>query len=126
MSSSAPLSNSSAGWPVLAVLLAVLAVGAYFRTYDLGTECFDEDEVYAVRFQGTSLKSLASMVGRTAFHENHPPLELVPFLYWNALVGSSEWAVRSLPVLLSLLSLVLVYRLGSLLAGPWVGVLAAA
>jgi 4-amino-4-deoxy-L-arabinose transferase-like glycosyltransferase len=113
-------------WLPLAGLTVVLAAGAYFRAYELGQECFDCDELYAVRIQGTSWKTLGAVVGRDAFHTNHPPLMNVPFLYWAAAFGPGEASVRALPLLLGLVGVVLIYLLGTRLAGWRVGLLAAA
>ena len=49
----------------------------------------------------------------------------VPYLYWTAVFGTSEAAVRMLPVLCGLITVLLVYRLGYLLNGRLVGFLAA-
>ena len=48
-----------------------------------------------------------------------------PFVFWTAAFGTSEAAVRMLPCLASLLTLVVVYRLGRRLGGPAVGLVAA-
>ncbi len=113
------------GWLVPCALLAVLLAGAALRAHDLGGECFDEDELYAVRFHGVSLQALGSVIGRDGFHSDHPPLGLVPYLYWNAVFGMSETSVRALPMLLGVVGIALLYLLGRRLAGPGVGLLAA-
>lgn len=103
----------------------VLALGAFFRVHELGEESFDCDELYAVRLQGISLRTVGQVVGRDGFHTNHPPLMTVPYLYWGALFGTSETSIRALPCLLGLVSLVLVYRLGKRVGGPLIGLAAA-
>jgi 4-amino-4-deoxy-L-arabinose transferase-like glycosyltransferase len=124
----APLTGSAParrGWLAPCALVVVLLAGAAIRAHDLGVECFDEDELYAVRIQGTSLHALGAVIGRDGFHTNHPPIMSVPFLYWNALFGSEEARVRALPLLLGLAAVFLTYRLGLRLAGPGTAVLAA-
>ncbi len=113
------------GWLVPCALLAVLLAGAALRAHDLGGECFDEDELYAVHFRGASLQNLGSVIGRDGFHTNHPPLMTVPYLYWNAVFGTDEAHVRALPMLAGAAAIVLLYLLGRRLAGPGVGLLAA-
>src|SRR5262249_33512604 len=102
------------------------AVGTFLRAYHLGDECFDHDELYAVRIQGASLQSLGALIGRTAFHEIHPPLSNVPFLYWTAFFGTDEAVVRILPLLLGLLAIVLTYCVGRRIGTPSVALLGAA
>jgi hypothetical protein len=113
------------GWLALGGLLVVLLAGVVFRAHDLGKDCFDEDELYAVRIQGASLHSLGAVVGRDAFHTNHPPLMSVPFLYWNAVFGTDEAHVRALPMLFGVAAIFLTYLLGLRLGGPGTAILAA-
>lgn len=117
--------SARSGWLASCALIAVLLAGAAIRAHDLGQECFDEDELYAVRIQGASLHSLGALLGRDAFHTNHPPLMSVPFLYWNAVFGTKEAAVRALPLLCGLAAVFLIYRIGLRLGGPGAAVLAA-
>lgn len=124
MSIAAPPSARS-GWLASCALIVVLLAGAAIRMHDLGQECFDEDELYAVRIQGASLHSLGALLGRDAFHTNHPPLMSVPFLYWNAVFGTKEAAVRALPLLCGLAAVFLIYRIGLRLGGPGAAILAA-
>lgn len=107
-------------------LLSILAMAGLLRSYQIGSECFDGDELYAVRFTTLSPQALGQLVARTAFHENHPPLELVPYLFWTSAFGAGEAAVRSLPLILGILAVLLVYHLTRRLAGPLAGLLAAA
>jgi len=116
---------ASGRWRSAAVLLLIVAAGVALRGYHIGAECFDCDELYAVRIQGTSPQALGRVVARDAFHTNHPPLMTVPFLYWNALVGTDEGRVRALPFLLSTLTILLTSRLGARLGGPLPGLFAA-
>jgi hypothetical protein len=115
-----------ASWITITLLGLIVLIGAVVRGHSLGAQCFDCDELYAVRIQGTSIKTLAEVVARDGFHTNHPPLMTVPYLYWTALFGPGETAVRALPFLAGLLTIVLVYRLGATLANPTAGLFAAA
>lgn len=111
--------------PVLA-FLGVLVVALGLRAHHLGADSFDCDELYAVRIQGVGPKSVAAVMARDGFHTNHPPLMTVPFLVWNAVVGTSEAAVRSLPLAAGVLAVCAVFALGCALGRPWAGVFAAA
>ena len=110
---------------ILLALGVILTIGAFLRIDNLGAECYDCDELYAVRIQGFSVKNLGMVMGRDGLETNHPPLMTVPFLAWNSVVGTSEVRVRSLPLLLGLMTLIVVYRIGVRLHGPLVGCYAA-
>ena len=107
------------------ILLVILIAGGLIRGYDLGSECFDCDELYAVRIQGIGPKTVAQVVARDGFHTNHPPLMTVPYLFWIALVGPTETAVRTLPLLMGLVTIGLIYHLGIRFGNPWAGLIAA-
>jgi len=107
-------------------LAALLIAGAVFRIHDLGLPAYDCDELYALRIQGLSLKEIASVVGRSAFHDLHPPLSYLLFMPWIALFGTAEAAVRSLPLLLGLVSIALAGLVGRRIGGVWVGLAGAA
>lgn len=107
-------------------LAAIVALGAALRLHDLGLPSFDCDELYAVRIQGFSLQSVASIVGRTAFHEPHPPLSYLLYLPWVTLLGTMETTVRALPMLLGVISVALLGFVGRRIGGTWAGLAAAA
>lgn len=107
-------------------LTALVILGAILRLNGLGLPAFDCDELYAIRIQGVSLKSIASIVGRAAFHEPHPPLAYLVYLPWVSLFGTAEAAVRSLPLLLGVVSIPLLGFVGRRIGGIWVGLAAAA
>ena len=107
-------------------LAALVILGAVFRLHGLGSPAFDCDELYALRIQGSSLKEVASLVGRSAFHDLHPPLSYLLFMPWIALFGTAEAAVRALPMLLGLASIALIGFLGRRLGGPGLGLACAA
>lgn len=108
-----------------AALLLVLTLGVALRMHDLGAECFDCDELYAVRLQGLTPRTIGAVMARDAFHTNHPPLMTVPYVFWVAAFGADEASVRLLPMLLSLATIAITFALGCRLAGSWVGFLGA-
>jgi 4-amino-4-deoxy-L-arabinose transferase-like glycosyltransferase len=111
---------------IVLAILAVLFLAIGLRAFHLGDDCFDCDELYAVRLQGLSPKVIASVMSRDGFHTNHPPFMTVPFLAWSTVFGTSEVAVRSLPCLAGVLAVVAVFTFGWLVGHPWAGVFAAA
>ena len=111
--------------PILA-FLGVLAIAFWLRVYHIGEDCFDCDELYAVRIQGVTPKAVAAVMARDGFHTNHPPLMTVPFLAWNAVFGSSEAAVRGLPLLAGMVAVAAVFAFGCVLGRPWAGAFGAA
>jgi len=110
----------------LVAFLVVLAVGTGLRAYQIGAECFDGDELYAVRIQGIGPKAVAAVMVRDSFHGVHPPLMSVPFLAWTALFGTAEAAVRGLPLLAGTVALAAVYAFGCALGRPRAGLFGAA
>lgn len=107
-------------------LAAITILAAILRIHDLGLAAYDCDELYAVRIQGGSLKDVASLVGRSAFHDLHPPLSYLLFMIWVRLFGTLEAAVRTLPLLLGIGSVVLLGFLGRRIAGVGAGLAGAA
>lgn len=123
--------SSSSGAPTreqalfAAGLTVSLILGAVFRLHALGLPAYDCDELYALRIQGTSLTEVASLIGRSAFHDFNPPLSYLLFMAWIARFGTAEAAVRSLSMLLGLISIALVGLLGRRIGGVWAGLAAA-
>ncbi|HEX6898352.1 MAG TPA: glycosyltransferase family 39 protein [Thermoanaerobaculia bacterium] len=107
-------------------LTVLLILAALLRFYHLGVPAYDCDELYSLRIQGLSPKSIASVVGRSVFHDLHPPLSYLVYMVWIALFGTAEVAVRSLPLLLGLVSVALIGLIGRRIGGTWVGLAAAA
>lgn len=62
---------------------------------------------------------------RVTVTEWHPPLYFALIFVWAKVAGTSELALQSLPFILSVLTVPLVYRLGKLTSSPAVGLLAA-
>ncbi|HKI04906.1 MAG TPA: glycosyltransferase family 39 protein [Thermoanaerobaculia bacterium] len=103
-----------------------MIVAAVLRLHDLGLQAYDGDELYAVRIRGGSLSDIASLMGRSAFHDLHPPVSYLTFMPWVALFGPGETAVRSLPLVLGVLAVGLLGLVGRRVGGVWTGLAAAA
>ena len=121
--------NTQGAWvraalPALA-LACILAGAAALRGYHIGAECFDCDELYAVRIHGLSVRNVALVMARDSFHTNHPFLMTVPFLFWEQMFGVSQSSVRLLPLLLGVGAVGLTYSIGRRLGGLRAGLAAA-
>lgn len=104
-----------------AVLLLILLAFA-IRLPGLTAQSFWRDEVDALRFATVPLASLLSSFARPGWNG---PLFYVWLRLWMALVGSSEFAVRYLSLLLGVLGVALLYRLGREWFSTRIGALAA-
>lgn len=107
----------SVGWLLMAVLLLVLAFG--LRVHCLGDQSLWYDE-------GTSVRAAerdASTIVAGAAHDIHPPGYNLLLAGWEDFVGDSEFALRFLSVLLSLLSVALIGAIGRRLFSPSTGLL---
>jgi uncharacterized membrane protein len=129
----------SGGWRFLIIIL--LVIGVFFRFANLDHKLYWHDEVYtSLRAAGFTSKEIGQEIfqnqiltpqdlqkfqrlkpGSTASYTirslaiedpQHPPLYFLISRFWMQLFGSSITASRSLPALLSLLSLPLMYALG--------------
>ena len=107
---------------LVATLCVIVAVGAWVRFQNLGTESLWSDET-ASWYQ--SKDSLADLIGRTA-RDNYPPLHNL-FLYASInLFGDGEWSLRLPSAILGTANILAIYWLGSMTGGRIAGLLAAA
>ncbi len=104
----------------LFVTLIVLAAGAA-RWHALGAQSLWYDEGVAYRH---SLRSLAEMIPLLQ-NNVHVPAYFGALALWEDLVGASEFSLRALSVLFSLLSVAFSFALGKRLYGNVAGVVAA-
>ena len=104
-------------WALVAVLL--LAFG--LRVYLLGAQSLWYDETVSVHLAG---KSIPDLVAHTA-GDIHPPGYYLLLLAWTRLAGSSDFAAAYLSLFFGLLLVALAYRLGALVFGADVGLVAA-
>ncbi|MFB0545602.1 MAG: glycosyltransferase family 39 protein, partial [Anaerolineae bacterium] len=101
------------------LLIVLLAFG--LRVYHLDTQSFWSDEDLALGYAMHDVPNLVSTVAARF----HTPLYFLTLHYWLTLVGSSDFAIRFLSLLLSTLAVPLLYRLGKSLFNSKVGALAA-
>jgi len=102
----------------IALLVLIIALGSFLRIYGLGAESIWLDEAHSVR---VSSENLASVVRATTGH--HLPLYFVILHFWMSLLGTSEVAVRSLSAILGIISIPLIYYVGSQFFNKRVGLI---
>jgi uncharacterized membrane protein len=103
------------------LLLLVLLLALGLRLYGLDAQSLWNDEGTSVAIAQRSLVTIA----QDAANDIHPPLYYWLLAGWVRLFGTGEVAIRSLSALLGVVLVALSFVLGCLLAGRWVGLLAA-
>lgn len=101
-------------------LAAVVALGGLLRARDLDRPFIGHHDFHQAFY------SLAGAGRRLGEYNNWPPLTDGLYALSISLFGETEWAVRVLPVALSLGTVVLVYLIGRDMFGRGTGLLAAA
>jgi len=105
---------------VILLLLLILAVGIFLRVYDLGVESIWLDEASGIRLSTQGVASIMERVGPT---QNHPPLYFLILHFWMGLFGTSEVATRSLSAVAGIISILLIYQVGTVLFNRKVGLI---
>ena len=108
-------------WLPLALGVAVLLLAAGLRFHELGAQSLWNDEGNSVVQAGRSLSAIAEHAAR----DIHPPGYYWLLAGWKGLTGDSEFALRSLSALASVLSVAFALALGRRLYGDWAGLAAA-
>lgn len=101
---------------------AMIKVGAYLvlllafvlRVYRLGHQSIWWDEGYSIAISSSSLGELT----KAAASDIHPPLYYYLLHFWMPLAGQSEFSVRFLSVVMSVLLVALLWSFGARLLGP--------
>jgi len=102
---------------VVLLLILILAVGSFLRIYDLGAESIWLDEACSIHESAMSVQGIAE-------HANHPPLYFFILRFWIHLFGTSEVVLRSLSAIFGIISIPLIYLVGSNLFNRKVGLIA--
>ena len=100
----------------------VTLLGGALRFYRLGSEPIWLDEAFTLRFAQMSFYNLWFAY---PISEPNPPLYYTLQKFWFAF-GQSEAAIRSLSAIIGTLNVPLLYVLGRILGGHWIGLTAAA
>lgn len=103
----------------LALLAAIVIMGAVLRLYDLGTESYWLDEIIMVDVTSSDFETfIVNTEG------GRPPLYVLLGHIWIRIFGDSEVGTRSLSAVVGVLSLPLMYLVGRRLWNSSIGLLA--
>ncbi len=94
------------------LLILILLIGGALRLIALGEEDLWVDEVASITYSDNNIIDLAS--GEVQ-DEGHPPLFYITLRLWRILFGDSFFALRVLPVLFSISSLYIIFRISKTL-----------
>lgn len=108
-------------WLWLAAAIALLLVAGWARFHLLGAQSLWHDEGNAYVQATRSFNDIAANAAR----DIHPPGYYWLLAVWRAFTGDSEFALRALSAFTSLLTVALVYALGTRLYGRFSGMAAA-
>jgi len=101
----------------------LILLGAGLRFYNLGTESLWLDESYSVLSAGQdSINNVITTVNNIDYH--HPPLYFILLHFWINSFGKSEFSLRSLSAIFSVLSLIMIFFIASELFNKEVGLIA--
>ena len=106
---------------LLGLLVLLLLVAAGLRLHQLGAQSLWYDEGVSYGYTQRSLAELIPALGQDV----HPPAYALLLSAYAQLTGTTEFALRSLSVWASLISIALLYALGRRLYGPVAGLAAA-
>ena len=106
---------------ILLLLTGILLIGTVLRIYDLGTESLWIDEAISMLW---AKQSPSHIMARAAL-DVHPPLYFVILHYWINLFGDSEFSARLLSAIIGIISIFMIFKVGSLIFGSDVGLLSA-
>ncbi len=104
------------------ILLAILAVGLSLRIYGLSRESIWYDEAGSAYYAEQNTSQLLETVTTT---DCTPPLYFIALHYWVSIFGVSEFSLRFPSVIFGLLSILLIYQIGTILFNKNVGLLTA-
>ncbi|MBX3085002.1 MAG: glycosyltransferase family 39 protein [Anaerolineae bacterium] len=121
------MKTSSKFFTTLLWLTCLTLLGAALRFYQLGASPLRGDEAFAVRYWAAPLTDIFDASQGLAWKEPHPYGTFLLFGAWKGLAGSSEVAMRMLPLLVNLLGVPTMYALGKrLFHDPQIGMAGAA
>ena len=107
---------------LISLVIIILLLAAAARFHRLGAQSLWYDEGVAYAHSTRSLPELASHLQTNV----HVPAYFTLLGWWRSLTGSSEFALRMLSALFSVISVAFAYGLGARLFHPFAGLAAAA
>ncbi len=103
------------------ILLALVILAAGLRIYHLSYKSISIDEAIGSFYAVEDLERVVILT----INDVHPPLFYVVHHFWIKIFGTSEMALRSIAIFFALLSILLLYRLGSIIFNRKIGLIAA-
>ena len=107
----------------LPIMVALIMVGFFLRIYHLTAVPLRGDEAFSVQYWAGQPLTVA--LTETATIEPHPVLTYAIFRAWGLTVGLTDFTMRMLPALTSLLGIPAIYAVGKRLGSQQIGLLAA-
>lgn len=92
-------------------IVSIMVLSFLLRIYKLANESIWKNEIFSIEM---SRLSLPQIVIETA-KDTHPPLYYFILKYWMQLFGESEFSTRFLSLIFGLISIYIIYRLGTLI-----------
>jgi len=106
-----------------AVLLVILLLGAFLRSHGLDAQSLWSDEL--ATWRRTSFADVGSVIDEAMHRDVHPPFYLVLVHYVVLHLGDTEWYLRIPSAVAGVLTVLVVYAIGSRTYGVRPGLLAA-
>ena len=106
----------------LAILCGVVLLGSLLLLYQLDAKSLWVDEIFSVDI--ASKPDVVSVVDGVAREERRPPLYHLALHLWITGFGTADFPLRLFSVILGVFALLVVFKLGSLLRGDDLGLLA--
>ena len=103
------------------VIILLLLTSFFLGVYKLSSESLWEDEIYSYE---TSSRSFTDLISEPL--PVHPPLYFIFLKAWTNIFGTSEFSLRFPSVIFGILSVPLMYFLGSKLYDKKTGIIASA
>src|SRR3954467_2083382 len=105
----------------LPIMMCIIIVGFFLRLFHLTTVPLRGDEAFSVQYWAG--QPLSVSLAKTATIEPHPLLTYALFRGWGLLAGTSELAMRMMPVLVGLLGIPAIFAVGKRLGNKRIGLL---
>lgn len=113
---------TSATRAVVALLILILAAGAFLRFYRIGSQSLWDDEISSIEY---AKQSIPDLWRNLQVRDANPPLFYFVYHYWRE-AGTSEAAYRALPALLGVIALLLCFAIARRLGGVRLAIVATA
>ncbi len=101
------------------LLSLILTLACSLRIYNLGGESIWHDEAFSI----SVAKGTIMQIINASAHDVHPPLHYILLHYWIIIFGDSETSTRFLSVIYGVLSVFVIFKLGTEMFNKEIGIL---